>query len=388
MSKNILYIIATSCLILVSMNADAIPAFARKTNMACSTCHNAWPALNAFGRQYKEHGYRLGHLEAPTKTITKDLKWDADLPLSVMLVGRPYDKKKNGKTLIRALHEVELMIAGPMGDQFSAFIEIEAEDENQVTTGIQLGIPMSAFSYNYSEAMNMQLSWGQNIEFDPYQSYTVHRRMTRSTNSVIGQVFGGADNNGSLASSRQNISVYGRPMPKFFYGVSLSGDAKTAEGDNGNTVTVRLAYDVIPALTIGVLTVNGTCTAGSTNCTVNRKYSRSGLDIQSEVAGFTINAVALSAKDDNATAISTAKNNAFYVQALYNVKDGARTTWAPLVRFDSYEKSNGTEKVNELTLGANYYLTENVRAMLEYWKKDSDVNPDDDRLTVQVFAAF
>ena len=53
--------------------SEAIPAFARKTNMACSTCHSAWPALNAFGRQYKEHGYRLGHLEPPAKTISKDL---------------------------------------------------------------------------------------------------------------------------------------------------------------------------------------------------------------------------------------------------------------------------------------------------------------------------
>jgi len=392
---NLLQKISTSLILIVFIavlfpaTSEAIPAFARKTNMACSTCHTAWPALNAFGRQYKEHGYRLGHLEAPNKTISKDLKWDANLPVSVMLVGRPYDKKKNGKTLIRALHEVELMVGGPMGEKFSAFLEIEAEDENQVTTGIQLGIPMSTFSYNHSEAMNMQLSWGDNTGFDPYQSYTLHRRMTRSTNSVIGQSFGGADNGGSLGTSRQNISIYGRPMPKLFYGVSLSGDAKTPEGDDGNTVTVRVAYDVMPALTIGALAVNGTCTAGSTNCVVDRKYSRTGLDVQSEIVGFTINAVALSAKDDNTTATVSEKNNAFYVQVLYTVKDGARTTWAPLVRFDSYEKSGGSEKVKELTLGANYYLTENVRSMIEFWSKDSDNNANDsDRLTLQIFAAF
>lgn len=371
------------------MSAEAIPAFARKTNMACSSCHTAWPALNAFGRQYKEHGYRFGHLEVPTKTISKDLKWDTNIPLSVMLVSRPYDKKKDGKTLIRAMHEVELMIAGPMGEKFSAFVEIEAEDENQVTTGIELGIPVSAFSYNLSEAVNLQLSWGQNTTFDPYQSYTVHRRMTRSTNAAIGESFGDADNGGNLASSRQNISVYGRPLPKLFYGVALSGDAKTPEGDNGNTVTVRMAYDVIPSLTIGALSVNGTCTAGSTNCTVDRKYSRTAVDIQSEIAGFTFNAVALNAKDDNTTATSSEKNNAYYVQALYNVKDGERTTWAPLARYDSYEKSNGAEKVNELTLGLNYYLTENVRSMIEFWSKDSDINTNDsDRLTLQIFAAF
>jgi len=96
-------------------SANAIPAFARKTSMACSSCHSAWPALNAFGRQYKEHGYRIGHLEAPRKIISKDLKWDESLPVSVLLVGRPYDNKKSGKAKVSALHEVELMVAGPMG---------------------------------------------------------------------------------------------------------------------------------------------------------------------------------------------------------------------------------------------------------------------------------
>lgn len=73
---------------------------------------------------------------------------------------------------------------------------------------------------------------------------------------------------------------------------------------------------------------------------------------------------------------------------MYSVKDGVRTTWAPLVRYDSYEKSGGSEKVNELTLGLNYYLTENVRSMLEFWSKDSDINTNDDRLTIQLFATF
>lgn len=374
--------------------SEAIPAFARKTNMACSTCHTAWPALNAFGRQYKEHGYRLGHLESPNKTISKDLKWDENLPLSVILVARPYDKKKNGKRKIRALHEVELMVGGPMGEKFSSFFEIEAEDEVTNGIGLDTGIPTAAMSYNQSEAMNLQFSWGSNTFFDPYNSYTNNRRMTRGANAIIDQTFGGADNAGKLKSARQNVAVYGRPSAKFFYGLAVSGDAGDNEGVDGNTVTARIAFDVMPSLSIGALAVSGTCvgkgvTAPASNCVVNRKYSRSAIDVQSETNSFIINAVALSAKDDNATASASVKNNAYYVQALYTVKDGSRTTWAPLIRFDSYEKNGGAEKVNELTLSANYYITENVRGMLEFWSKDSDISVnDDDRLTVQVFAAF
>lgn len=376
--------------VLFPVASEAIPAFARKTNMACSTCHTAWPALNAFGRQYKEHGYRLGHLEAPNKTITKDLKWDENLPLSVMLVSRPYDKKDSGKHKIRALHEVELMIGGPMGEQFSGFFEIEAEDEVVNGIGLDTGIPTAALSYNHNENMNLQFSWGSNTFFDPYNSYNNNSRMTRGTYAVIDQSFGGADNGGKLRNSRQNIAVYGRPLPKLFYGVALSGDASSKEGNSGNTVTARIAFDVMPSLTVGALAVSGTCTAGSSaNCTVDRKYNRTAIDVQSEVSGFTFNAVALAAKDDNATATASEKNNAYYVQALYTVKDGPRVTWAPLARLDSYDKSGGSEKVNELTLGLNYYIAENVRSMIEYWNKDSDVNANDDnRLTVQLFAAF
>lgn len=41
-------------------NAEAIPAFARQTGMACSTCHyQTFPALNEFGRAFKAGGYTM-----------------------------------------------------------------------------------------------------------------------------------------------------------------------------------------------------------------------------------------------------------------------------------------------------------------------------------------
>jgi len=375
--------------VLFPTNSEAIPAFVRKTNMACSTCHTAWPALNAFGRQYKEHGYRLGHLEAPSTVISKDLKWNESLPVSVMLVSRPYDKKKSGKSKIRAIHEVELMVGGPMGEKFSGFFEIEAEDEVTNGIGLDTGVSSAALTYSLDEAAHVQFSWASATWFDPYNSYSNHLRMTRGASAAIDQSFGGADNGGKLKNSRQNVAVYGRLASRFFYGMAISGDASDTEGVDGNTVTARVAYDVIPSLSIGALSVRGTCSANAGNCLVDRKYSRSAIDVQSEVADFTINAVALSAKDDNSTATATVKNNAYYVQALYTVKDGVRATWAPLLRYDSYEKSNGTEKVNELTLSVNYYINENVRSMLEFWNKDSDLSAnDDDRLTLQLFASF
>ena len=39
----------------------AIPAFARKYGMPCSSCHEAWPKLSAFGQAFKDNGYQMGN---------------------------------------------------------------------------------------------------------------------------------------------------------------------------------------------------------------------------------------------------------------------------------------------------------------------------------------
>jgi len=41
--------------------ASAIPAFARKYGLPCSSCHEAWPKLSPFGQQFKDNGYQLGN---------------------------------------------------------------------------------------------------------------------------------------------------------------------------------------------------------------------------------------------------------------------------------------------------------------------------------------
>jgi len=47
--------------LMTSASADALPAFARKYGMPCSSCHEAWPKLSPFGQQFKDNGYQMGN---------------------------------------------------------------------------------------------------------------------------------------------------------------------------------------------------------------------------------------------------------------------------------------------------------------------------------------
>ncbi len=69
---------------------------------------------------------------------------------------------------------------------------------------------------------------------------------------------------------------------------------------------------------------------------------------------------------------------------------GGRPTWVPLLRYDSYQKSNGTQEYNEAVLSLTYYFTQNIKGFVEYWKQ-IDIpagQTEDQRLTLQFVAAF
>ena len=45
--------------VLFPSSSFAIPAFARKYQLRCTACHEAWPVLNDFGRAFRDNGYQL-----------------------------------------------------------------------------------------------------------------------------------------------------------------------------------------------------------------------------------------------------------------------------------------------------------------------------------------
>jgi hypothetical protein len=59
MKPRVLVVAAAALAVLLPGTASAIPAFARKYNVACSTCHEAWPKLNDFGQLFRDNGYRM-----------------------------------------------------------------------------------------------------------------------------------------------------------------------------------------------------------------------------------------------------------------------------------------------------------------------------------------
>ena len=73
--------IASVCMVpmlFASQDASAVPAFARKYQTSCYTCHSGFPNRNAFGEAFKNNGYRWPGGEDEEKSKQEQTKMGSD----------------------------------------------------------------------------------------------------------------------------------------------------------------------------------------------------------------------------------------------------------------------------------------------------------------------
>ncbi len=153
----LLVVLATSSM------AYAVPAFARKYQTSCQTCHIVFPKLNAFGVAFRLRGYRMpGETEemikekpvslgAPAyKRLWPRAIWPSDLPSTVPLAVNikfadvsTSTRNEDGtvtsvKNDLQFPQEVNLFAAGTLGDRVSFFGEVTFAENPDGSAGVTL----------------------------------------------------------------------------------------------------------------------------------------------------------------------------------------------------------------------------------------------------------
>ncbi|MBI2438809.1 MAG: hypothetical protein HYV36_08380, partial [Lentisphaerae bacterium] len=127
--------------------ASAIPAFTRKYQTSCATCHSVFPRLTPVGESFRLNGYKFQDDETYIKDKSVELGdeaykkvwpkaiWPTDVPgLPPVSVRALFDYdidlggEEDASTSFRFLDEYEVLIGGSIGNNLSGFGEIEFED--------------------------------------------------------------------------------------------------------------------------------------------------------------------------------------------------------------------------------------------------------------------
>ncbi len=110
---------ALLCGILSPRSARSLPLFARENGVPCTTCHLAFPRLNAFGMAFRQNGYRMPGTKGQSPWESKEF------PLSLVAnVGYSYTDTTGAGRPSRALSQfvqntVEFHSAGTLAERIT-----------------------------------------------------------------------------------------------------------------------------------------------------------------------------------------------------------------------------------------------------------------------------
>ncbi len=110
--------------------SEGIPAWTRKYNADCAMCHYpAVPRLNSFGQQFRRAGFRTPDEFGKDQDVTKIGDYFA-----TRLRGRFGYENQEGQVERSefTLHDATFFYAGPLSQNFSAFVESEIEGDGEV----------------------------------------------------------------------------------------------------------------------------------------------------------------------------------------------------------------------------------------------------------------
>lgn len=120
--------LAAGAFVVAPEEAGAIPAFARRYQFSCTTCHGPFPRLKPFGEEFAARGFRL---EDPSQEPSR-AEYDVgdpllhlvrDLPLAMRLDGHgSWEEDADAETTFETPWVFKILSGGPISDRVSYYL--------------------------------------------------------------------------------------------------------------------------------------------------------------------------------------------------------------------------------------------------------------------------
>jgi len=414
----VLSVILLMCLSLIVQETKAIPSFARKYKTSCSTCHYAFPKLNAFGKAFKNNGYRYPAgqdlemtKEEPVslgadayKKVWPNAIWPSDFagtsPIALNAIGRfHYDNAVNNKK--SAYFEIpsvfDFFYAGTLGDKISYFGEVELAHSAEVSyqfavnydfnpgfhlklgsVGLENATPdhltLTAEDYNVGSLQNQSGSWqltdgaGGGVE------------LWGAVNGPGGK--GGFTYNVGVGNGQSDENNFDLNKKKDYYGrVTYKIGGLGEIGGTAGQASEQSAFYLDNSLRFGGFVYSGTAISDS----ANDKFSVIGGDIDWWFKRLNMTAVVMQMKSNYLDTKRTSV--AYFIEGNYVIYP-----W--LIARARYEytdpdtNDNNNQVANNILPGIVVMMRANVKFSLEYLKPLDKSRKADDRFTFQFNFAF
>jgi hypothetical protein len=385
--------------------ASAIPAWSRKYDTDCATCHHpAPPRLNTYGHKFRRAQYRMDD------EFNQEPDWKKAGDYVSMRVRGRYEwadqetvaPASSIVTSTFAVHDATFFYAGPIHKNFSGFVELEWEKENEIKAVISIGgirgTPDNFSTFRIGQFHTLtRVGWGG---LDRPTGISTPSALSRPL--VMGNAFSLTQDQVGLEGTwvRGNSRIIGQVLNGGDLGTAATTSRKDENRDKDYLLTYELMWGEV-ASGLSVFYYDGTqfdpdaLVPPATIDTVD--FSRYGITaVQAWDGGFEIQGGYIVGSDDSklgSTLVSTIDGDGYWLQVqqyFANAKD--MTIFGRFGSTDPNDTINDNER-DQITLGVVWPVASwHLRWGLEYRNISQDMGPglslDEDQVVAELMLNF
>ncbi|KAA3630985.1 MAG: hypothetical protein DWP97_14175 [Calditrichaeota bacterium] len=374
--------IVLSFFMIMYSSSYAIPAFARKYSMSCTTCHAPIPRLKAYGDEFAGNGFEFENQQA-TRYTMKDgderLELLRTFPLAARFDGFiKYDSKTNKDMDFSSPYNLKILSGGSLGKNIAYYFYFFLSERGEVA-----GVEDAYIMFNNLFKQDFDIYLGQFQVSDPL--FKRELRLTYEDYMMYKQpIF---DSRITLAYDRGIMMTWGIANgPDIIFeilngnGIGEADEMRTYDDDKYKTFAGRISYDVSENIRIGGFAYFGkeqaeAINVAETDTTMSdNEATYFGPDMTLAVEKLELNLQYLYRKDDNPKFdYSTPENNVEttggFAELIY-WPNGDKSKWYLVGLYNHIDQDlgNGTGKnttYQTFTGHIGYVLQTNLRLIVE-----------------------
>ncbi len=398
MKKLYIFLLFSFIAVYYAEQAQAIPAFARKYRLSCTTCHApSIPALKPYGDEFAGNGFRLEEEQSPRyfmETGDDKLSLLRELPFAVRLDGfATYNLAGNERFDFASPYIIKLLSGGELSERISYYFYFYFSERGEVA-----GVEDAFLMYNNLLGIDLDVYLGQFQVSDPLFKRELRLSLEdyRLYTSQIGT--SGID----LTYDKGMMVTLGLPSGTGFTMEVVNGNGlveaheRVFDNDKYKNFFGKISQDIGEILTLGMFAYTGKEIIRH-NSVLGRNNSvlMWGPDFTFTPNNqWTLNAQYLRREDSEVypdMASTDARNDLFTQGAMAELifsPNGDQSNWYLLGLFNWVDSEFTPANYQSATFHAGYLLRRNVRLAAEYTLDFTSTERTINRLSVGFVSAF
>jgi hypothetical protein len=358
-------------IIIVAEDILSIPAFARKYNTTCKTCHSPFPVLKDYGDEFAGNGFQLKDKDAPryyVETGDEKLSLLRDFPLAVRLEGYvTYNQGNVEQSDFTTPLIFKLLTGGAIAKDISYYVYYILENSENGK------IEDAWFMLNNLFGTGLDFTIGQFQVSDPL--FKRELRLTRD-DYYIYKVKPGASNV-DLTYDRGIMIGYGFDTGTDIVVEVLNGSGIGEGFSSGNfdndkykNLFGRISQDAGEHLRIGAMGYWGKEEQGSPEGAFHKTNElwMLGGDATVTIQNLELNLQFVQRRDDNPEFTmhkERVETKGAFAELIFRPK-GDESNWYSILLFNWIESDQTDLNLKQLGFSLGYLLRRNVRLVAEY----------------------